>query len=296
MVDWAALDFRKLYLPFSTSFERLPYAARAMGADIIRRCDREGRIVKVTEVTDVTSQLSLLVSELAFHFRAHPGEEQWIEMALKKLLGDRYLLVEDGWLKIRNFVEAQKSSSAERMARKRQRDSGKRPIARPVTSDASDVTPVTGDARGHSDESDQEEKRREENDPPNPLGGSDGVPPSGLMHDASEGYIAGVRAATEKPWGFPEVPAEWAALRTIVSIHAPGARSEILKTKLTIIATKYVRARKAYAQFEKGFCPSKCLEWLNTGAMAGPKGVDAQNDRARRAADQAFAATERPRE
>ncbi len=176
-MDWVALDWRKLYLPFSTSFERLPYAARAMGADVIRRCDREGRIVRVTEVTlashlsqvtnvtEVTGPshalalVSQLVAELAFHLRAHAGEEAWLEMAVQKLLDDKYLVVEEGWLKIRNYAEAQKSSSSERMARKRQRDTS----VTNVTSDKCDgsdagVTFVT------SDECDEEERRGEEKD------------------------------------------------------------------------------------------------------------------------------------
>lgn len=114
MRDWG--DFRKLYEKPSPAFERLPYQARCMAADIIRRCDRLGRVVPGAELNDD------LVGDLAFHVRAHSDEHEFIRLCVGVLLDDRYFIFDDGYLTIRNFVDAQRTASAERMALKRARD------------------------------------------------------------------------------------------------------------------------------------------------------------------------------
>jgi len=268
MVDWAALDFRKLYLPFSQSFERLPYAARAMGADIIRRCDREGRIIKVTGVTPVTSVTSQLVDDVAFQVRAHSGEETWIRGALEALLKDNYLVIVDGWLKIRNYVEAQKSSSAERMARKRQRESGKQPIQQSSHSDESDASDVTPRNGSHSDESDEEEKRREENDPPTP---------NSIRELVRQAYAQGALTVL----GGQSFSVQDSEADVVVRVVADsprwcGLRGQALATAIRNSAAAYVRARRAEAKFERGFTPTKWAEWLRTeGAGQRRSGVSA---------------------
>jgi len=122
--DWETEDFRKLYENPKPDFERLPFAVRCFAAEILRRCDRRGRIVPGSSLDD------RLVQDLAFHVRAHAGEEQFIRQALAALLSDNpdpnrcYLVFRGGFLTIRNFKEAQLSESAMRMARKRARDGG----------------------------------------------------------------------------------------------------------------------------------------------------------------------------
>lgn len=122
--DWETEDFRKLYENPKPDFERLPFAVRCFAAEILRRCDRRGRIVPGSSLDD------RLVQDLAFHVRAHAGEEQFIRQALAALLNDNpdpdrcYLVFRGGFLTIRNFREAQLSESAMRMARKRARDGG----------------------------------------------------------------------------------------------------------------------------------------------------------------------------
>lgn len=128
--------YRKLYDSPAPAFERLPFAARCLAAELLRRCDRMGRIVPVSShggtVDDAT------ISDLAFHVRAHPGEEGFLSGAVSALLRDGYLVTDDGWLRIRNFAEAQRSESADRMVRKRLRAVTSRDV-----SDVSDVTSVT---------------------------------------------------------------------------------------------------------------------------------------------------------
>ncbi len=114
MKDWG--NYRKLYESLPPAFERLPYYARCLAAEILRRSDKQGRVVPGTALTDA------LVSDLAFHVRAHAGEERWLRRAVEELIKDRYLTFADGYLKIRNFTDAQRSDSAARMATKRARD------------------------------------------------------------------------------------------------------------------------------------------------------------------------------
>ena len=134
MKDWGT--YRKLFENPPPAFERLPFAIRCMAAEVIRRCDRIGRIVPGEALTDE------LAADLAFHVRAHPSDAEFIRAGLSALLADGYLEFRDHYLTIRNFAKAQSSTSAERMAVKRARDRGEEPSLpshlSPVTSDNSD--------------------------------------------------------------------------------------------------------------------------------------------------------------
>lgn len=120
--DWENEDFRKLFEHPPPDFERLPFAARCLAAELVRRSDRRGRIVPGHRLDD------RLVADLAFHVRAQAGEEAFIRGALASLLSDNqdpnecYLIFWDGYLTIRNFKKAQRSESAIRMAHKRNSD------------------------------------------------------------------------------------------------------------------------------------------------------------------------------
>jgi hypothetical protein len=111
MRDWGT--YRKLYDHLPPSFERLPFAVRCLSAEILRRCDRNGRIIIGDALTDQ------LVGDLAFLVHAHPGEEAFLKQGLELLLRETYLEFEDGYLTIRNFVDAQRSDGARAMARSR---------------------------------------------------------------------------------------------------------------------------------------------------------------------------------
>jgi hypothetical protein len=128
--DWG--DYRKLYEKLSPDFERLPYRARCMGADILRRGDRQGRIIPGNEFNEK------LVSDLAFHVRAHTDETDFLRLSLEVLLTDGYLIFRSGYLTIRNFVAAQRSEAADRMAKKRALDAGLEPDDTVVDGDDSD--------------------------------------------------------------------------------------------------------------------------------------------------------------
>ena len=115
MKDWGT--YRKLYEALPPSFERLPYTARCLAAEIIRRCDNRGRLVPGTVLSET------LLNDLMFHVRAHTADEMFLRHALGGLLADGYLVFRDGHLVIRNFVAAQRKDSAARMQVKRGRDS-----------------------------------------------------------------------------------------------------------------------------------------------------------------------------
>lgn len=278
MTDWVATDFRKLFVNPPPDFERMPFMARAAGAEMVRRCDREGQIIPVGEgvtVTAVTSQPSLmsqLVTDVAFHVRAHSGEENAIEQALRWLFKDKYLVIKQGYLTIRNFPTAQRSSSAERMARKRARD-GKSPASH---SDASDVTTVTSVT---SDKSDQEEKRREEI----PL-----VPHESIRETAIRAYGEGIETVTGVG-GFAMTETEERAVMAGVEASPKwvGLRGEMLGRAIRKSAADYARDRQGEAKFEKGFAPSKWLEWLRSAQAPESKvqllGTDSAAQRSARA-------------
>jgi hypothetical protein len=144
--DWGT--YRKLFELLSPDFERLPHQARCFAADILRRCDRNGRIVPAIQLSPK------LVTDVAFHVRAHTGEESFILLALEELLKDGYLVFDSGYLTIRNFVDAQRSDSAIRMAKLRARDGEVEGVS--VPDDETDIQrdPLTeGDACASRDES-----------------------------------------------------------------------------------------------------------------------------------------------
>lgn len=208
MKDWGT--YRKLFENPPPAFERLPFAVRCMAAEIIRRCDRIGRIVPGEALTDE------LVSDLAFHVRAHPSDAEFIRAGLSALLADGYLEFRDHYLTIRNFAKAQASTSAERMAVKRARDRGEEPSLSshlsPVTSSNSDgsrarssrlvdLSSPAGDARGSE-----------------PADGETTCPP-GLAADLE---VLGVVKELAKAYRVPE-RAVSAALDEFVSYWVLGA-------------------------------------------------------------------------
>lgn len=133
MKDWGT--YRKLYELLSPDFERMPYASRCFAADILRRCDRNGRIVPANEINQK------LISDLGFHVRAHTGEEEFLRHALEWLLKDGYVVFSGGYLTIRNFIDAQRSDSAIRMAKLRSRGAEDEAIEDPTEDGPADGTP-----------------------------------------------------------------------------------------------------------------------------------------------------------
>lgn len=192
MKDWG--DFRKLFEKPSPAFERLPYAARCMAADLLRRCDRLGRIIPGDEFNDE------LVGDLMFHVRAHASEEPFLRASVGVLLTDRYLVFEDGHLTIRNFVEAQRTASAERMAQKRARDAA----AAMDDPDAAgpDPEPTPGRDDPPRDASDGRDTGDERDATPVTLAGARaGLVSSGLVSDSPEQQGTGKKPGSARVRG-----------------------------------------------------------------------------------------------
>lgn len=110
--------------------------------------------------------------------------------------------------------------------------------------------------------------------PVDPNGSTPQTPQAGgsqlrLVDIAARGYAAGIRAITKRNWAFLDRPEDRKAIQEIIFMNAPGLKGDALEAKITAIASSYCQARYAKAEFEGGFRPSKCLEWLNAGGDVG---------------------------
>lgn len=112
---WEVETWRKLYVSRSAEWLMLDLSARGLGTELLKYCDDDGRIpLRKGEAPAVAIALLLC---------ARPHEHVRVTSDVTALLDVRYLELGDGWIRIRNFAEAQhrRTGSAERMARMRQR-------------------------------------------------------------------------------------------------------------------------------------------------------------------------------
>lgn len=103
-----------------------------------------------------------------------------------------------------------------------------------------------------------------QDNPQTPKGAAGDYP--GILAIAIRGYAAGIRAITKQNWAFPDKPDERRALTDIVLLKAQGNKGDSLEAKMTAVASSYCQANRDRGQFEGGFRPTKCLEWINSGA------------------------------
>jgi len=87
----------------------------------------------------------------------------------------------------------------------------------------------------------------------------------GLLEIAGRGYAAGIRSVTRHQFAFDHRPEEVRAISSLCVMEAMGKKGEALETAMTVLAADYCRANREHAQFEGGFKPSKCVEWINGG-------------------------------
>lgn len=111
-------DWRKLYRYPSQEWLALPLSVRGMGDELIRVADDGGRVFVGPDV----------LSGVMRALDAHASERRRVKADLDALLGDGFARLENGYLTVRNFVEAQTAvtPSAERM-RKHRATTGERP-------------------------------------------------------------------------------------------------------------------------------------------------------------------------
>ena len=151
--DSAPMHWVKLWRSESSSFSQLPLVARGIAAELLKICDRDGRIfVGAKKPWDA----------VAFALGADRNDRRALRSAIPLLLSDGYLVGEGEWIRVRNF-------------RKRQGIEG----AKPTTNEPrTNHEPTTNEPRTNHDGSDKpaesldrvpqdkirKEKRREDDD------------------------------------------------------------------------------------------------------------------------------------
>jgi len=105
MIRWQYEPWVKLYIREQGSFAALPLFTRALGAELLKICDQEGRI---------SLHGRSAVDAIAFQLGATRGDRRQLARALPELVADGYLIEETDALRIRNFQHAQRRKKAGR--------------------------------------------------------------------------------------------------------------------------------------------------------------------------------------
>lgn len=134
---WHLESWRKAYVTKSASWLSMPLSARSLGRELLTYVDDLGRIkVRGGDVAGTIIQVC----------SAHLNEHKRVREDVRELLEDGYLVAEDGFVRIRNYVEAQdRTPGAKRTAEWRRRKTEESMAPRDVTR-TSHVT-SQGDAR-----------------------------------------------------------------------------------------------------------------------------------------------------
>jgi hypothetical protein len=147
--QWWREPWRKLYTKLDAQWLGLTVSARGLADELIKYADETGRLFKVDSVAAAGE-------EIARRLSAKKREYKRIAEDTRDLLDDTYLVLEDGWLVIRNFADAQERLSP--AARRQQRD-GERDM-----SDDLDRDEQRDGERDRSDDLDRDEQRDGERD------------------------------------------------------------------------------------------------------------------------------------
>jgi len=116
-------------------------------------------------------------------------------------------------------------------------------------------------------------------DSPHPTRGSGRGSGAGSDSDARElghqdfaaarvAYGKGIEQTIGNPYIFRDQPEECRALEQLWEFHGKGKTPEEFARWLRTTAAEYAKATRAKAHFQKGYSPTKCVEWLNAGARA----------------------------
>jgi hypothetical protein len=99
---WDQAWWRKLYVHEEGSFALLPLYARALAGELLKYCDDDGRIfVGDNDPADVVARLA----------GADVSDRRLMRKHIPMLLADGYLIRDESYIKIKNFVDAQSSRS-----------------------------------------------------------------------------------------------------------------------------------------------------------------------------------------
>ena len=275
--DWGT--YRKLFDHPSPDFVRLPFMTRAVAAELLRHCDRAGRLVPAP----ARALTEKLVADLAFHVRAHPHETGDLHKAIDWLLqyGDDgkdepYLVFRGGFLVIRNFVKAQRSESAERMARKRERDAEQPSKLKTIATTRGGVTVVTPstsrDARDGGDASDERARLSSRVVSSDLFPNLDPEPVGKTLPDDAREETTGVRATVKIPCpaDLALTPEQRATLETAL---IPSHALEPLTLRFVSKAVADPTDKRTLASWRKCLAISVQSDWNNPRVRAevGPK-------------------------
>jgi len=92
-----------------------------------------------------------------------------------------------------------------------------------------------------------------------------------LLGDIARSYADGIAEAAGAPWRLPDANNEAQVILDAVSLHQPGLRGKQLLSWVRHSAVTYRRTMADSWQFQRGFRPSKWMEWLNAGGERAPR-------------------------
>jgi hypothetical protein len=251
---WDREPWRKLYRNEPEEQRLWPVVTRGLRDYLLRRANDDGVIFSRTEDP---------AADLCRSLGAHDHERDIVRDSVRLLLADRFLVHgTDLGLSIRNLREAQerRSHEAQRKAAQRER---KRAEAERAAAAQRPGTPAgqPRDTRPDNVPGSEEKRNDEKRDPPKaPQGG-----PGGLIERIAKAYADGIAEGGGSPWTMPDANVEAPIVRQGLELHAPQLRGEAIDRWVKRSAATYRRMMADVAEFQKGFRPSKWLEWLNAG-------------------------------
>lgn len=224
--ELAPLHWVKLWRAESSSFAQLPLVTRGIAAELLKICDRDGRIfVGNKKPWDA----------IAFALGANQGDRRALRSAIPELVADGYLVEDGEWVRVKNFCAWQGIDGA-----KLDHD----PAARSQRADHELITSPQRARNENEDkplkslERDAQEKRREEErrgegegpsqrDAPASLGGSDlGLLPTAPTSAKVRGaLVRGYRDAFEA--AYKTLPTDIQPAETDGAVFAIQARADV---------------------------------------------------------------------
>lgn len=109
-----------------------------------------------------------------------------------------------------------------------------------------------------------------------------GQPSQGTLQALATAYAHGIADAAGAPWRMPDANYETPIIVEAVATHRPNLTREEWPRWVRRSAATYRRMMAGKAEFQKGFRPSKWLEWLNAGGermrLNGTANGHAQHD------------------
>ena len=94
--------------------------------------------------------------------------------------------------------------------------------------------------------------------------------PTSTLCELAKAYADGIATAAGAPWTLPDPNNESQVIRGSVALHKPNLRGEKLFAWVRHSAETYRRVMDADWKFQRGFRPSKWVEWLNAGGDKAP--------------------------